>query len=87
MSYINAAEILPPELLVRIQEYTEGSLIYIPNKPCSRRSWGEGTRTRFLIRSRNLEIISDYLAGFPVRELALKYFLAESTVKKIVYNR
>lgn len=87
MMYNRAAEILPDYLLKEIQEYVEGCLIYIPNKPGLRRDWGESTRTKAITRERNLNILYDYKTGLSVKRIALKYHLAESTIQKIVYKR
>ena len=43
MSYIKAEEILPEELVRKIQEYIDGVYIYIPRKPGTRHSWGQET--------------------------------------------
>lgn len=87
MKYNRATEILPDGLLREIQEYVEGCLIYIPNKQGLRRSWGESTSTRAMTRDRNHRILCDYQSGLSVIKIALKYHLAESTIKKIVYKR
>lgn len=87
MKYIKASEILPDGLVNVIQEYAEGCLIYIPNKPGTRRGWGSFTNTRELLQNRNESIIRDYLSGLTVKRIASKYYLAESTVKKIVYAK
>ena len=87
MSYINAAQLLPKELLLQIQEYTEGSIIYIPNKPGLRRCWGQTTDTKALVDKRNCEIRQAYVSGDSVKKLSSKFYLSESTIRKIVYNR
>ncbi len=39
MAYLNAREILPPELLKQIQQHLDGQLIYIPKKSAPQ-TWG-----------------------------------------------
>lgn len=87
MKYIRATEVLPAGLLEEIQKFAEGCLIYIPNKPGLHRSWGEATDTKAMVKSRNISIINDRHSGFSVKEIAISYHLAESTVKKIVYKK
>jgi DNA-binding NarL/FixJ family response regulator len=87
MKYNRATEILPEELLKEVQEYVEGCLIYIPSKLGLRRDWGESTSAKAITRDRNHNILCDYRSGLSVKRIALKYHLAESTVKKIVYKR
>ena len=40
MNYENAADILPEDLLKRVQKFAAGKLIYVP-ETISKRSWGE----------------------------------------------
>lgn len=87
MEYIRATDVLPAGLLEEIQQFAEGCLIYIPQKPGLRRNWGEATATKSIVKSRNTNIMNDRLSGFSVKEIATKYHLAESTVKKIVYKK
>lgn len=87
MKYISAAAVLPAALLEEVREYAEGRLLYIPTRPGRRRCWGASTDTRTLIKNRNSSMLQDRLSGLSVRALALKYHLAESTVKKIVYKK
>lgn len=39
MKYINAAEILPKQLLKELQTYIEGSVLYVP-KVSTKKEWG-----------------------------------------------
>lgn len=87
MKYIRATEVLPAELLEEIQKFAGGCLIYVPNKPGLHRNWGEATDTKVMVKSRNISMINDRLAGFSVKEIAIRYHLSESTVKKIVYRK
>lgn len=40
MSYINAANILPKELLIEVQKYIQGETLYIPAQQSTRKKWG-----------------------------------------------
>ena len=40
MGYKAAAQVLPEDLLLAVQEYIDGEYLYIPRKEGSRRSWG-----------------------------------------------
>ena len=84
MGYLNAAEVLPDDLLEEIQKYVDGSLLYIPER--GRRLWGTGTDSREFFRKRNQEIREKYEGGSTLEELSEQYGLAYSTVRKIVYQ-
>lgn len=82
MSYIKAEDILPEELLKKIQKYVNGRLIYIP---CvEKREWGSGTDSREFFRERNERIFEDFLAGTRPQELALLYALSEKSIQRIL---
>ncbi|WP_055667156.1 CD3324 family protein [Desnuesiella massiliensis] len=56
VQYINAEDILPKTLILQIQEYVCGSIIYIPQKNNYKKSWGTSTNCRNEIIERNNEI-------------------------------
>ena len=86
MNYKKGADVLPARLLKEIQEYVEGSLVYIPKK--SRKAgWGDLSGARKLIDKRNARIISLFEQGNSIGELADQFHLGEDTVKKIVYGK
>lgn len=41
MNYVKAKNVLPSELLEKIQEYAAGTYLYIPQKCENRKNWGE----------------------------------------------
>ena len=84
MSYIKAEEILPEELIRRIQEYVDGVTIYIPRKPGTRHSWGQETGYRAELRERNERIRKDYVSGACVTQLSRKYHLSEKSIRRIL---
>lgn len=85
MKYINAAEILPEELLKELQTYIEGEVLYIP-KTSTNRKWGSVNGSRSFYLERNKEIQRLYREGHSIDVLAKRYGLAYSTIKKIVYR-
>ena len=79
MKCINAAQILPEDLLAEIRRYTNGErLLYIPE---------ESRRKGYSFRKRNEEMNRLYEAGSTVPELAETFHLAENTVRKIIYGK
>lgn len=84
MGYVKAEEILPLELIERIQQYVDGRNIYIPRKSENRQQWGTGTETRKELSTRNRKIYNDYLAGTKNAELAEKYYLSQKSIQRIV---
>lgn len=87
MEYKKAAEVLPEALLRELQQYAEGCLLYIPNKGGRRRGWGDATDTKTFLNARNREICFDRKSGMALKHIALKYHLAESTVRKILSRK
>lgn len=86
MSYKNATDVLPPDLLELIQAHFSGGTIYIP-KASEKRGWGEVSGTRRDIQARNEKIAALFRNGASIPELADQYFLSVETIKKIVYTR
>ena len=58
MGYIKADEILPQDLLRRVQEYAEGRLLYIPRRD-DRRSVGELAERYYLSEKSIQRILRD----------------------------
>lgn len=86
MSYKNATEILPPDLLEMIQAHFSGGTIYIP-KASERKAWGELSGTKRDIQARNRAIMTLFKKGADISELADQFFLSVETIKKIVYSK
>ena len=63
MSYQNAADVLPQELIERIQAYVDGGYLYVPRKTGCRRAWGQKDGRKQETRARNREIYRRSLAG------------------------
>lgn len=87
MSYVNAKEVFPEELLVEIRKYFNSGLIYIPLSEDEHKEWGSNTTTKSLLEERNREIKSKKLAGYKIEELMEEYHLSYDSVKRIVYRR
>lgn len=85
MKYINAAEILPENLLKELQAYADGELLYIP-KISTKREWGAASGSRLFYQMRNEEIRRLFQQGCSVGMLSEQYGLAYSTIKNIVYR-
>lgn len=87
MSYMNAHDILPEELLKEIQQYVQGDLIYIPKPEAKRIKWGVLTGERQRLQERNEQIKTYFRKGVPLPELAEQYHLSIETIKKIIYKK
>jgi len=83
ISYINAEDILPAELISQIRKYIEGEAIYIP-RAVGRAAWGGSTGTRAELDQRNRAIRAEYESGVPVPELCEKYCLCPDSIRKIL---
>lgn len=86
MKYRNAAEILPAVLLREIQCYIEGELLYIP-KAESKQGWGAVSGSKKFYSERNRRIRELFDGGMACEELAEKFGLSVSTIKKIIYQK
>ncbi|MCI8354808.1 MAG: hypothetical protein HFI47_06925, partial [Lachnospiraceae bacterium] len=82
----NAAEILPPELLQEVQCYIEGELLYIPRSN-SKQEWGAVSGSKKFYLERNYQIKELFHNGKSVEELAVKFGVSSSTIKKIIYQK
>ena len=86
MSYINAAEILPEDLIREIQRYVDGKVLYIPRKDENILSWGEKSGARDRLAKRNKEIVNRYFSGATAAELGSVYFLSEKRIQRIIHE-
>ena len=86
MKYKNAAEILPPELLREVQYHIEGELLYIPRSD-SKQEWGAVSGSKKFYSERNGQIRALFHNGKSMEELAGKFGLSSSTIKKIIYQK
>lgn len=84
MGYVRAEEILPEELIELIQQYIDGTNIYIPRKDNKRVAWGQKNQAKEKIYERNREIYKAYKKGRKVPELAEMYFLSEKSIQRIL---
>lgn len=84
MGYQKTTHLLPEELLVQVQEYAEGKVIYIPKKQSNKKHWGENTDTKRLLAARNRQICREFQSGMSVKQLSEKYFLAEKSIQRIL---
>ena len=87
MKYVNAKDVLPPNLLHEVQKYLCGELIYVPKKDNEKAGWGQVSGTRSLVNTRNTGIIKAYENGKSVYELMEHYCLSEASIRKIIYSR
>jgi len=84
MSYANARDIFPNEILEIIQNYVDGEYIYIPRKEQNKIPWGELSQSKKELMNRNMRIYEDYLKGMSTKCLSEKYYLSSKTIQRIV---
>lgn len=82
-SYKNAGDILPADLLRKVQKYAEGQTLYIPTTG-ERRAWGELSGIRQELKVRDAQIRSAYRSGESIERLADAYALSVDRVRRIV---
>ena len=86
LRYVNAKDVLPPEILAEVQKYSGGALIYVPKKDDEKIGWGQQNGARAQVSVRNRNIIDAYRSGAAVYELMDEYCLSESSIRKIIYS-
>lgn len=86
MNYENAADVLPEDLLKRVQKFAAGKLIYVP-ETAGKRSWGETSGYKRYLEERNQEIKEKFISGTTIENLADEYNLSVESIKKIVYTK
>lgn len=84
MNYVKAKNVLPSELLEKVQEYAAGTYLYIPQKYENRKNWGESKDSKAWYKRRNQRIYKNYKKGFSVREISQEFFLSEKSVYRII---
>ncbi|ABX43683.1 CD3324 family protein [Lachnoclostridium phytofermentans] len=87
MSYVKAENILPYELIEQIQDYIDGTSIYIPKKEENKSPWGAKTNTRLELEQRNVAIYKRYSQGKNYRILAAEFYLSEKSIQRIVLEQ
>ena len=87
MGYIRAEEILPSEVIELIQQYVDGTNIYIPREQGNRQQWGAKTAYKRELQNRNELIYKDYLSGINIYKLAEKYYLSEKSIQRIIRQK
>ena len=86
MKYVNAKDVLPPEVLALVQKHSGGALIYVPKKDEEKIGWGQKNGARAQVHIRNNGIIDAYENGTSIYELMLEYSLSEASIRKILYR-
>jgi hypothetical protein len=87
MSYLNAEELLPPDLLVQVQAYVQGSLVYVPRSIDGERlCWGARSGARESLDRRNAAIREAKARGQSIDDLADEYGLSPGGIRKILYG-
>lgn len=87
VEYINAKDVLPKTLILQIQQYVGGSIIYIPQKNNDKKSCGTSTNSRSEIAERNNEIKARKKNGATIDDLMSEYHLSYDTIKSIIYRK
>lgn len=84
MRYVKAQDVLPEEFLKRLQNYVDGTYLYIPRKEGKQKAWGEKSGTKRNLKVRNEEIYKKYLSGATIHLLAQEYYLSEKSIRRII---
>lgn len=74
MKYVKAIDVLPQEIIEIIQNYVDGEYLYIPRKNDNKKSWGEKSGIKNILKERDIEIYEKYIKGLSISELSKEYF-------------
>jgi len=83
MKYLNAADVLPEELLKELSAYVSGQLLYVPSVE-NKKSWGSKSGSRQYYEQRNKEIMDLHRKGISIDELCERFNLSYDTIRKIL---
>lgn len=84
MKYENAQEVLPKDVIKLIQQYIDGSYLYVPVKSENKKAWGEDSGAKNSLKERNIEIFNKYNEGISAKELSKEYYLTEHSIRRII---
>jgi hypothetical protein len=84
MAYKNAREVLPEALLLQIQHYCSGELLYIPAPTETKTVWGGRSGAKDHYAKRNEQIRRLYSEHYSAEKLAGMFYLSVDSIKKIV---
>ena len=88
MKYKNAKDVLPPDLLMEVQKYSCGEILYIPKSGnANRLAWGELSGIKEKVLKRNTLIASRYKKGARIDTLVDEFHLSEDSIRKIIYSK
>ena len=87
MGYIRAVDVLPEQLILEIQKYVDGQMLYITRKCEEHSRWGEKSGTRENLEKRDRHIFEEYMSGRSTSELSKKYYLSEKSIQRIIRKR
>lgn len=84
MKYINGQDFLPTELLDLLQDYVQGTYVYIPKREETKRRWGEQTNYIMELKHRNKLIYQRHLEGVSTSNLITIFNLSSSSIRRII---
>ena len=83
MEYKNAAQVLPPELILQIRQFFQGGYLYIPRDEAVSPA-DHQTDYQTELDKRNQHIFRKHLLGWTSRRLAEHYCLSVSSIRRIL---
>ena len=84
LGYKKGESKIPAELIEKIQEYVDGTTVYIPKKSKRLRRCEGNDTNHSAIEKRNAEIYSKYILGTSVKELSKTYYISPQGIYKIL---
>ena len=87
MKYVNANEVLPKELISKLQKYAQGCYIYVPKIEGTTREGQSRTAYKIELEKRNQHIYVKYLQKWSKKEIARQYHLSEASIRRIIFTQ
>lgn len=86
MKYLNAGKVLPQELLEALQDYVQGTYLYIPRRE-KQVQQAQRTDYRIELEKRDEHIYEKYLEGWTCRQIMPLYHLSGSSIRRIILKK
>jgi Mor family transcriptional regulator len=83
MKYLNAADVLPKQLLKELSVYASGQLLYVPSIE-DKKPWGSKSGSKQYYEKRNREIVELYQNGLCIDEIRKRFNLSYDTIRRII---
>lgn len=87
MKYINAKDVLPKELIEQLQDYVQGSYVYVPKREDEIKVSDRKSEYRIELEKRNEHIYLKHLQKWSHEQIAKLYHLSLPSIRRIIFEQ